>query len=327
MADTAVAIKRKHRARLEKTHFGYIFIAPFFLAYAFFSLYPLLSTFFYSITDKKLFIGGINLVGFDNFITVLGDVKFGQAFYHTPVMWIVGFVPQMALALLLSAWFTDAKIKIKAQGFFKVIFYLPNIMTAATIGGLFYAFIYKGGIIHESAIALGFITNPKMPLTGEWFGMGLVAFINFWMWFGNSMIILIAGVLGINPSLFEAAAIDGASSGQIFRKITIPLIRPIMTYTFVTSLIGGFQMFDIPTMLSPEGSAISQYIGTVVMYIKNVAFRGSTSVGVASAASIVLFAVTVLCSLIMFGIMKDRSEAKYQKRIKRLDKEKFGGVK
>lgn len=327
MADTAVAIKKKHRARLEKSHYGYIFIAPFFLAYAFFSLYPLLSTFFYSITDKKLFVGGLNFVGFENFARILTDPQFGKAFYHTPMMWILGFIPQMALALLLAAWFTDAKIKVKAQGFFKVIFYLPNIMTAATIGGLFYAFIYNGGIIHEAAFALGFLDNIKKPLTGEWFGMGIVAFINFWMWFGNSMIILIAGILGINPSLFEAAAIDGASSSQIFTKITVPLIRPIMTYTFVTSLIGGFQMFDIPQMMSCEGSAISQYIQTIVIYIKNVAFRGSTNVGVASAASIVLFAATVVCSVILFGLMKDRSEARYLKRMKKLEKERLGGVK
>ena len=91
-------------------------------------------------------------------------------------------------------------------------------------------------------------------------------FIQTWMWFGNTMIMLMSGIMGINPSLFEAASIDGASSGQVFRKITLPLLSPIMVYTLVTSMIGGLQMFDIP-YLYHKGTSINTDLETVAVFI------------------------------------------------------------
>lgn len=322
MASTA-----KKRGKLEKNHWGYIFIAPFFLTYLIFQVVPLIDTFRYALTDAKAWYmdpeQAYNFVGLDQFKFVINDDFFKTALWQTPVMWIMGFIPQIGIALLLAAWFTNEKIRVKGQGFFKVVFYMPNIMTAATIGVLFLAFIRPNGFIHSFAVAIGYLKNARYPFISPWFGRGIVAFINFWMWYGQTMIVLIAGILGINPSFFEAASIDGASGFQTFRKITLPLIRPIMLYSLVTSLIGGFQMFDVPNMFAfgDNRATFSADIQTIVMYIKGIAYGGSFSVGRACAASVILFGITAACSLFLFWIMRDKDAAKAAKAAKKRAKE------
>ncbi len=314
----------KTRAKLEKNYFGYIFIAPFFITYLIFQLTPLINTIRYSLTNAKAWYMDPNqnfdFVGLDQFKAVLEDKFFKEAYYNTPVMWIMGFIPQILIALLLASWFTNEKIRVKGQGFFKVVFYMPNIMTAATIGILFLAFIRSNGFIHNICVSIGYVKDERYAINSEWFGRGIVAFINFWMWYGQTMIVLIAGIMGINPSFFEAASIDGASGWQSFWKITMPLVKPILLYSLVTSLIGGWQMFDVPNMFA-EGdnhAAFSRDVTTLVMYIKKLAYTGQFQVGKACAASVLLFATTAVCSLILFYIMGDHSEAK----AKRLEKKR-----
>lgn len=322
MASTA-----KKRGRLEKNHWGYIFIAPFFITYLIFQVVPLIDTFRYAVTDAKAWYmdkdQAYNFIGLDQFEFVVKDQFFKDALFQTPLMWIMGFIPQLGFALLLAAWFTNEKIRVKGQGFFKVVFYMPNIMTAATIGVLFLAFIRPNGFIHNFCVAIGYLKDSRYPITSEWFGRGIVAFINFWMWYGQTMIVLIAGILGINPSFFEAASIDGASGFQTFWRITLPLIRPIMLYSLVTSLIGGFQMFDVPNMFASGDTAavFGPKVSTIVMYIKRIAYSGTFSVGRACAASVILFAITAACSLVLFWTMRDKDAAKAAKAAKKRAKE------
>ena len=133
---------------------------------------------------------------------------------------------------------------------------------------------------------------------------GIVSFIQWWMWYGNTMIIMIAGILGINPALFEAALVDGCSSRQTFWKITLPLIKPILLYNLVTSLVGGLTMFDIPHLMTrgnPDNTT-----NTVARFIYMQGFDAPNNFNMASAASVVLFGIIVICSLILSAIMKDR---------------------
>lgn len=317
----------KTRAKLEKNYCGYLFIAPFFLTYLIFQVAPLIDTFRYSMTNAKAWFMDTthtaDFVGMDQFKFVLQDTYFKEAFFNTPVMWIMGFIPQLLIALLLASWFTNEKIRVKGQGFFKVIFYMPNIMTATTIGILFLAFIRQNGFIHNICLSIGYIKDARLPIVSPWFGRGVIAFINFWMWYGQTMIVLIAGILGINPSFFEAASIDGASGWQVFWRITLPLIRPIMTYSLVTSLIGGFQMFDVPNMFgSGDNSAMfSRQITTIVMYIRKIAYTGTFTVGRACAASVLLFLTTAACSAVLFYCMSDKDEAKAKRLEKKRAKE------
>jgi multiple sugar transport system permease protein len=217
----------------------------------------------------------------------------------------MNFIPQITLALILTAWFTSRRNQIRGQGFFKVVFYMPNIITAASVAILFNAlFGYPKGPVNDLLVNTGlrdsafyFMNSPKAT---RW----IVAFIQFWMWYGYTMIILISGVLGINPEIFEAAEIDGATDTQIFFQITLPNLRTILTYTLITSLIGGLSMYDIPKMLNngnPNNATL-----TANMFIYNQAFQGSYMYARAAAASMIMFVIIAFFSAIVFFLMRDR---------------------
>ena len=333
-------VKRKSsRGKLEKTYWGYIFIAPFFIVYAVFQLYPLIDTFY--LAFQKYMITGTNKVigptfnGIGNFQQIFKAAgssaipKVVQVFENTAVMWIINFIPQMLVALLLAKWFTDTRFKLRGQGAIKVMVYMPTIITAASISMLFYAlFAYPQGPVNSILASLGVIDQATYLNSGVaatvaipflekgWAVRLIVAFINFWMWYGNTMIVLVAGILGINPSLFEAAQVDGASGGQTFRYVTLPLLRPIMLYTLVTSLIGGMQMYDIPAMMQQQGSPAKEMTQTVTMYIQELVNTGTKDYGRSAAVSVCLFLVTAIFSIILFYIMRDRDAAAQKKAVK-----------
>jgi multiple sugar transport system permease protein len=259
----------------------------------------------------------------DTFHEVIGS------FSTTFIVWIIGFVPQILLALLLSAWFTDTKLHLKGLGLMKALMYLPNVITAVSVA-IFFQKIFgynENPIAYPPAnrIVTIFREEPFNFLRNVWSTRLIVCFINFWMWYGNTMIVLIAGITSISESLYESAQIDGATSFQTYTKITMPLLRPILLYTMVTSLIGGLQMFDIPANLNNNpitvnfgGTEISS-IQTVLMYINKKAFGSAikNQVGLASATSVILFVVTVVLSVLIFYIMRDKDAAKAKKRLKK----------
>lgn len=142
--------------------------------------------------------------------------------------------------------------------------------------------------------------------------------ILFWMWFGNTTLLLISGILGINPGLYEAAEIDGASGWQQFRYLTLPLLKPILLYVLVTSSIGGLQMYDIPALFNvPETGLVglpNDTSTTMSMYIMRMY---NTDVGKAATVSVLLFIVTLIISLILFYSMRDKDAAEMKKAKRR----------
>ena len=122
--------------------------------------------------------------------------------------------------------------------------------------------------------------------------------MNFLMWFGNTTILLMAGMLGIDSSLYEAAQVDGATSTQVFFKITLPLLRPILLYVMITSLIGGLQMFDVPQVLTNGKGEPVRMSMTLIMYLNNHLY--SKNFGMAGALSVFLFIITGILSLIVY---------------------------
>ena len=218
----------------------------------------------------------------------------------------------MAFALLFTAWFTDRRTKLKGQGIFKILFYLPNIITSATVAILFLAlFGYPKGPMNDIVLALG-ISKKAINFTANATTVrGIIAFIQFWMWYGYTMVNLIAGVIGINPEIFEAAELDGANKTQTFFLVTIPCIRSILVYVLVTSLIGGLNMFDIPEMFI--GKNCNNAGLTTNMYIRNQAFLGSYLYARAAAASVIMFIIILILCLLLLFFMRDRDEAKLAK--------------
>ena len=289
--------------------YGYLFSIPFVIAYLVFHLYPTIYTAILGFTDCKglgntswhILTGDI----WKNFRTILNNATFQTSLKNTVVLWIMNFIPQITLALLLTAWFTSRSNKVRGQGFFKVVFYMPNIITAATVAILFNVlFYYPKGPINDILVSLGLRSEPFYFTNSATASRWIVAFIQFWMWYGYTMIILISGVLGINPEIFEAAEIDGANNWQTFWRITIPNLRTILTYTLITSMIGGLNMYDIPKMFNngnPNNSTL-----TANVFIYNQAFAGSYMYNRAAAASMIMFVIIAVCSIFVFYLMRDR---------------------
>lgn len=289
--------------------YGYYFTLPFLITFLVFSLYPTLYTMFIGFTDMKGVIPNTPQIldnPFQNYQDLIFDNRtFVNSLKNTGLLWILNFIPQIVLALLLTAWFTNTSLKIRGQGAFKVMLYMPNIITAGTIAVLFNAlFAYPMGPINNLLESLGWIDSPVQFLQDKETARGIIAFIQFWMWYGNTMIVLIAGVMGINPALYEAATIDGANSVQTFFKITLPSLKTILIYVFITSLIGGLQMFDIPQLFLAGGPDNSTQTASVFIY--NQAFRGAYLHNKAAAASMIVFLIALVVSIAFFYLMRDK---------------------
>ena len=285
---------------------GYIFLIPFVLVYVAFQLVPLFSTIFNSFFEnyraglKQI---GPNWVGIANYVTIFSDASILKYTANTLIMWVIGFVPQILVSLLLGQWFSDIRLKLKGSRFFKTVIYLPNLIMASAFSMLFFALFSDVGPINAILIKLGIVTadNPVRFFSSVWATRGLVGFMNFLMWFGNTTIILMAGIMGIDPSLFEAAEVDGASSWQRFYRITLPLLKPILIYVIITSMIGGIQMFDVPQILTNGSGAPAESTKTLIMYLNQHLY--SRNYGLGGALSVFLFIITAILSLVIYSVM------------------------
>ena len=329
----ASAANRRIR-RLSYAKYGYMFILPFFLVYFVFSLYPLLYTFYISTfcatgtaVDAEMYY-----VGFENFKDLLFidspvRVQFFQAIGNTLILWICNFIPQIALSLLLAVWFTDNRLHVPGKGFFKVVMYMPNIITAASVATLFLSLFGETQYnpVNQILLSWGWIQEPITFLQTYQIKRGLVSFILAWMWFGNTMVMLMASIMGINPSLFEAAQIDGANSAQVFAHITVPSIRPMLVYVFITSMIGGLQMFDVPYLFN-VGTDVDKYTRTIAIYIFERYSGATRDYGRSAAASIILFIITGILGAIVFYINSDKDEIAEKKRRRKEAKRLKGGA-
>ena len=316
--------------------YGYMFIAPFFLVYCFFQIWPLIQTFILSFQGNGADAG--TFVGFDNYATILFGSGEGMgrrakamqelfltSFKNTIILWFGNFIPQILLSLLLAVWFTDSKLHIPGVGFFKVVMYLPNIITAVSVAALFMRFISNSQLSAVNTLLLNAGNDAVSFEASAVWRRGIVMFIQTWLWFGNTMIMMMSGIMGINPSLFEAAAIDGASSGQVLRKVTLPLLRPMVVYTLITSMIGGLQMFDIPYLYHTGAGKINANLRTVAVFVYE-QFRAGAKVhqpdyGIAGAASVILFIITAALGILVFRMNRDEDEHRKKQERKALVKE------
>ena len=291
---------------VDYSKWGYLFILPFFLAFFIFQLIPLVSTVYYSFFEyyrSGLKVIGPTPVGLANY-KALFESDFLKYTGNTIILWLAGFIPQIVISLLLAAWFTDLRLKIRGKQFFKVVIYMPNLIMASAFAMLFFALFSANGPVNHALINMGILKEPFRFLSSVAGARGLVALMNFLMWFGNTTILLMAAVMGINPSLFEAAELDGCTPTQTFFKITLPMIRPILVYVLITSMIGGLQMFDVPQILTNGKGTPDRTVTTIIMYLNNHLY--SKNYGMAGAISVVLFIIcAILCLLVYFNLNKE----------------------
>lgn len=313
--------KKKHGVSYAK--WGYIFILPFFAVYLVWSFIPQILTFIYSFFEmykNGLTQIGPNFVGLDNYIklfktTIDGVPTVIKYAGNTMFMWIIGVIPQFLIALLLAAWLTSYRLNIKGQAFFKTVIYLPNLIMASAFSMMIWTVFSTTGPVHKLLEQMQMIDGEFDFFYNVKWAYALVALINFLMWFGNTTIVLMAGIMGIDQSLFEAAMIDGANSIKVFFKVTLPLLMPILTYAVITSLLGGINMYDVPYIISAGKGTPNNSTMTLIMYVSR-KISGAQNYGEAGALSVLVFIFSGVISLLVYRylVSKDGNRESYKSK-------------
>ena len=295
------------RKSVSYAKWGYIFIIPFFVIYAFFTLYPQLLTIYNSFFENYrmgLMQVGPKYVGLANYIKLFtpdksGSIDILKYAWNTIFLWVGGAIPQIVVALLLAIFFTSYRLNIKGQQFFKAVIYMPNLIMASAFSMLFFTLFSTVGPVNQLLLDGGLIDEAIDFFAFKVTVRGLICTMNFLLWFGNTTILLMAGIMGIDQNMFEAAQIDGASSVQVFFRVTLPLLMPILIYTIITAMIGGLQMFDVPQILTNGGGTPNRTSMTLIMYLNNY-LKTSKNYGMAGAISVIIFIITGLLSVFVY---------------------------
>lgn len=298
------AAKRK---RISYAKWGYLFIAPFFITYAIFNLYPLFLTIYNSFFENYrsgLKQVGPNFVGLANYIKLFtpdanGSIDILKYAGNTVALWLGGAIPQIIIALLLAIFFTSYRLNIRGQQFFKTVIYMPNLIMASAFSMLFFTLFSNVGPVNQLLLQWGVVDSAIDFFSIKITVRSLICLMNFLLWFGNTTILLMAGIMGIDQNLFEAAEIDGAGSVQVFFKVTLPLLTPILVYTIITALIGGLQMFDVPQVLTNGAGTPNRSSMTLIMFLNNY-LKTSKNYGMAGAISVIIFIITGLLSILVY---------------------------
>jgi multiple sugar transport system permease protein len=289
-------------AKIDKGSHGYYFIAPFFIVFFIFGLAPILYSLYLSFTDWS----GFNdpaFVGLANYERLLSDGLFYKSIGNTLIIWILSIIPQLTIALTLALVLHEKFIR--GKHLFHAIFYFPNIVTPVTLGVLFaLMFDWQTGSVNKLLMSIGIINDPVYWFNSPILSQIIVATIMMWQWFGFNMLVFLAGLQAIPDDLYEAAEIDGASKFQAALKITLPLLRPVLIFTMITSIIGGLQIFDQPLMLGkgPENSTL-----TMVMYLYETAFV-RYNYGYGAAIAYAIFILIAIFSVISLLITRSRKK-------------------
>jgi multiple sugar transport system permease protein len=280
-----------------------------------------------SFTNASI-VGGswrIDWIGFANFRNLFEEELFREAVVNTWRLWIFNFIPQMILALVLAAMFTSTTYKLKGTGFFKAMYYLPNLMMPVTIAALFNVYLNVHGPLNQFLVGtVGVWEEARNFMSYVWDLRVAVIFLQTWMWFGQTAIVLVAGMTSISPTFYESAMIDGANQIRMFFSITLPLLKPILLFVLVTSLVGGLGMFDIPLFLSGNQFGNPDNAVLTVNMFMNVrrSFQGGFQFGNAASVSVILFIMSSLVALVVFWSFRTRDDEYYaRKEAKRAEKE------
>jgi len=300
------------RARKAQRWAPYFFVSPFFLIFGIFSLFPILFTLYISLTDWSL-NGAPQWVGLANYAEALQDSRFYDALFNTVLFMILIIPPQIVIALFISVLLTNGKVPF--VGAFRLVNFLPYITTSVAVGLIFgILFDWNFGSVNSMLAKLGLIQENVNWLGQPWPSRFVVALITVWKYFGYTAVMFLVGITGISKQLYEAADLDGATKMQQFRYVTLPMLRPVMVFVILTTMIGCFQIFDEPYMLftgmgstvvgGPEGAALT---GTWLVY-DNV-FGSLTRFGYGSSIAYMLFLFICLVSFATFRLMNKGEDA------------------
>ncbi len=275
----------------------YIFISPFFIIFGVFMAYPLSDSLRLS-TYAARGMEDLNFVGLGNFERLLADPVFWIALWNTVYFALGSLLLQLPIALFLALLLS--KSNLRGRNWFRLIFFFPVLISGVFIAILFYV-IYdrRYGLVNEFlGREISWLQDPDLV-------MPAIILAGVWRWAGFNMIYFIAGLQSIRKELYEAAAIDGAGPWQTFRYITIPALKPVLAFVVITSVIGSFQLFDLPYVLTEGGPGNASI--TIVMYLYRHGFE-FINLGYASTIGWVLAVIIGLVSIFQvryFGLFKE----------------------
>ncbi|MFD1677159.1 carbohydrate ABC transporter permease [Alicyclobacillus fodiniaquatilis] len=284
--------KRDTWRRMKKNKSIYLFISPFYILFAVFGLFPIAFSFFLAMQNWDG-LSAMKYVGFENFELVLTDGQFWQSVLNTFIIWVESTIPMLFFALVIAFLLNSAFVKLR--GFWRFTFFLPNVTSIVAEAVLFGAFFQtKFGILNWVFEKLGFGAVDWLD-TNFWLQIA-IAILIIWRYTGYNAIIYLAGLQAISDELYDAAKIDGASTRQIFFRITVPMVRPIILFTVIMSTIGGMQVFTEPQILTNGTGGPGHGGVTMALYLYNEAF-GTHLFGYGAAIGWFLFLIILLFSL------------------------------
>jgi len=285
--------------RVRKARSGYAFISPFYILFAIFGLYPMLLSLYLSLTRWKG-VGPMEFAGLINFSLLPKDKVFWQSMLNGVIIFFL-YVPLMLFAALVLATILNSG-RVKAFRFFRTLIFMPFITNMVAAGFAFRILLEKQSGLFN--IVLGLIGIPAVPwLESVWGARISLSMLIIWAWLGYNMVIMLAGLQTIPIDLTEAAMVDGATPIQAFFRITIPLMRPVILFTAITSTIGSFGLFAEVTTLT-QGGPVNSTI-TPLIRIYNVAFD-SFQFGYASALAYTFFAIIFVLTVLQFQLNRER---------------------
>lgn len=281
---------------------GYAFVAPATIHLLVFAWIPILYALWLSFHDWNLLKETRPYVGGENYANIASDASFWNAMANSAKYALVGVPLGMAVALCVALLVNQ---KLRGIAVFRTLFYLPAISSGVAISMLWiYVFLPENGMINAMVKALGF--EGKTDFLNEApLAIWALVFMSIWTGLGPRMVLFLAGLVGIDPSLYEAAELDGATKWRSFWKVTLPMLAPTTLFVLVTSTISAFQVFTPVYMMTKGGPMDTTDV--VGYHIYTEAWR-RFDIGSASAQSFILLLVIGLVAIVQFRMMKERME-------------------
>ena len=291
---------RKIRAKNNLIGWSFVIIASVMIFLFYF--YPMLQALLLSFQTGV----GANLTftGIDNYTRLFKDPTFLTTVKNTVIYLIIQVPVMILLALFLSVLLNNKTLKFK--GFFRTAIFLPCVTSLVAYSVIFKYLFSQDGIINMMLMNVSLISEPIQWLTDPfWAKIAIVVAIT-WRWTGYNMIFYLSALQNVDESIYEAARIDGASPVQQFFKITIPMLKPIILFTSITSTIGTLQLFDEVMNITKGGPGNATM--TISQYIYNLSFKYTPDFGYAATVSYAIVIMIVIFSIIQFKVAGDKND-------------------
>ncbi|MFB6724461.1 carbohydrate ABC transporter permease [Kribbella sp. NPDC056345] len=292
----------------------YAAISPFFILFAIFGAFPILFSIWISFHSWDG-IGPMKFVGLEQYSYLLGDPTFWKAIGNTMIIWVLSTVPMLLLALVIANALHNAT---RFRTFYRIAYFIPNVTSVVAVTLVFGSiFSNNFGLLNAFLQSIGL--GKVEWLTQPWGIKIAIATIVTWRWVGYNAIIFLAGLQAISADVYEAAKVDGASPRQTFWRITVPMLRPVILFTAVTSTIGGLQIFTESRVLFGDTDNIGgpgDAGMTIVSYLYQSAFI-KNQFGYGAAIGWALFILIVLFSIINWRLIGGNDSERLTSRAKR----------